>query len=145
LKDFFDIVRKFRFKIISFSLHAYLSHTLKIFQNIAQSWAGTDKHKPSIDKVLDWLKRTSPKLPPEHTPPRKMPSKMTPNFGIRIQNFCQRMKANKRLALRSERTEQPPLSRHILTDLSSLDLRKQHLVGTLRRKNRALDRERDWR
>lgn len=36
---------------------------------IAQSWGGAEKHKPLIDKVLEWRKRTSPKLPPEHSPP----------------------------------------------------------------------------
>ena len=36
---------------------------------IAQSWGGAEKHKPLIDKVLEWQKRTSPKLPPEHSPP----------------------------------------------------------------------------
>ena len=29
---------------------------------IAQSWGGWEKHKPLIDKVLEWGKRTSPKL-----------------------------------------------------------------------------------
>ena len=51
---------------------------------IAQSWGGTDKHKPLMDKVLKWRKRTSSKSPPEHLPPRIMTSKMLPNFGIRI-------------------------------------------------------------
>ena len=36
---------------------------------IAQSWGGAGKHKPLIDKVLEWRKRTSPKLPPDHSPP----------------------------------------------------------------------------
>jgi hypothetical protein len=36
---------------------------------IAQSWGGAGKHKPLIDKVLEWQKRTSPKLPPDHSPP----------------------------------------------------------------------------
>lgn len=35
---------------------------------IAQSWGGADKHKPLIDKILEWRKRTSPKLPSTHTP-----------------------------------------------------------------------------
>jgi hypothetical protein len=34
---------------------------------IAQSWGGSEKHKPLIDKVLQWRKRTSPKL--NSTPP----------------------------------------------------------------------------
>jgi hypothetical protein len=51
---------------------------------IAQSWGGFGKHKPLMDKVLEWRKRTSPKSPPEHLPPRIMTSKMLPNFGIRI-------------------------------------------------------------
>jgi len=29
---------------------------------IAQSWGGAEKHKPLMDKVLEWQKRTSPKL-----------------------------------------------------------------------------------
>jgi hypothetical protein len=36
---------------------------------IAQSWGGTEKHKPLMDKVLEWRKRTSPKLPPDPPPP----------------------------------------------------------------------------
>lgn len=36
---------------------------------IAQSWGGTEKHKPLMDKVLEWRKRTSPKLHPDPTPP----------------------------------------------------------------------------
>ena len=35
---------------------------------IAQSWGGAEKHKPLIDKVLEWRKRTSPKLPSTHPP-----------------------------------------------------------------------------
>lgn len=35
---------------------------------IAQSWGGADKHKPLIDKILEWRKRTSPKLPSTHPP-----------------------------------------------------------------------------
>ena len=37
--------------------------------DIAQSWGGAGKHKPLIDKVLEWQKRTSSKLPPDHSPP----------------------------------------------------------------------------
>lgn len=29
---------------------------------IAQSWGGTDKRKPLMDKVLEWRKRSSPKF-----------------------------------------------------------------------------------
>lgn len=36
---------------------------------IAQSWGGTDKHKPLMEKVLEWRKRTSPKLEPSPAPP----------------------------------------------------------------------------
>lgn len=36
---------------------------------IAQSWGGSEKHCPLIDKVLEWRKRTSPKLPSMHPPP----------------------------------------------------------------------------
>ena len=36
---------------------------------IAQSWGGSEKHQPLIDKVLQWRKRTSPKLPSTHPPP----------------------------------------------------------------------------
>jgi hypothetical protein len=36
---------------------------------IAQSWGGADKHKALINKVLEWRKRTSPKLPSAHLPP----------------------------------------------------------------------------
>jgi len=38
---------------------------------IAQSWGGTDRHKPFMDKVLEWRKRTSPMSPPEHPPPQE--------------------------------------------------------------------------
>ena len=38
---------------------------------IAQSWGGSEKHKPSMDKVLEWRKRTSPKLPPTLHPPNQ--------------------------------------------------------------------------
>ena len=31
---------------------------------IAQSWGGSEKHKPLMDKVLEWRKQTSPKLEP---------------------------------------------------------------------------------
>lgn len=31
---------------------------------IAQSWGGSEKHKPVMDKVLEWRRRTSPKLEP---------------------------------------------------------------------------------
>lgn len=36
---------------------------------IAQSWGGSQKHHPLIDKVLTWRKRTSPKLNSTHPPP----------------------------------------------------------------------------
>lgn len=36
---------------------------------IAQSWGGSEKHKPLMDKVLEWRKRTSPKLEPSTAPP----------------------------------------------------------------------------
>ncbi|HCN29385.1 MAG TPA: hypothetical protein DIT64_11660 [Verrucomicrobiales bacterium] len=36
---------------------------------IAQSWGGTKKHQPLIDKLLAWRKRTSPKLEPEVAAP----------------------------------------------------------------------------
>lgn len=36
---------------------------------IAQSWDGSEKRQPLIDKVLQWQKRTSPKLPSTHPPP----------------------------------------------------------------------------
>ena len=39
--------------------------------HIAQSWGGADKHKPLIDKILNWRKRTSPKLPPASHPPNE--------------------------------------------------------------------------
>ena len=38
---------------------------------IAQSWGGSGKHKPLMDKVLEWRKRTSPKLEPSRAPPHK--------------------------------------------------------------------------
>lgn len=38
---------------------------------IAQSWGGADKHKPLIDKILNWRKRTSPKLAPSPHPPNE--------------------------------------------------------------------------
>jgi hypothetical protein len=36
---------------------------------IAQSWGGADKHKPLMDKILEWRSRTSPKLAPSTPPP----------------------------------------------------------------------------
>lgn len=36
---------------------------------IAQSWGGSEKHKPLMDKILEWRQRTSPKLTPSTPPP----------------------------------------------------------------------------
>jgi len=38
---------------------------------IAQSWGGTGKHQPLINKLLEWRNRTSPKLPPTLHPPNE--------------------------------------------------------------------------
>jgi hypothetical protein len=44
---------------------------------IAQSWGGAAKHKPLMERVLEWQKQTSPKFPPEHPPPNEKTLKNT--------------------------------------------------------------------
>ncbi|MBE7498436.1 MAG: transposase [Verrucomicrobiaceae bacterium] len=51
--------------------------------SIAHSWGGAEKHQPLMDKVLEWQKRTSPKLEPPTAPPPKTASKTPLNFEIR--------------------------------------------------------------